>query len=96
MATNVFTIPLWVVGPYSYLFTRSGARYRMVGWMFVIAFAEFLILQGRSYYSPAHLMLVAAGAVTREQWLASRTARMAHFVQEYSDHWRLAQLSAAR
>lgn len=81
VATNVFTIPLWVAGLYSYLFTRSGTRYRMVGWMFVIAFAEFLILQGRSYYlAPAYPMLVAAGAVACEQWLASRTARMARFV----------------
>jgi 4-amino-4-deoxy-L-arabinose transferase-like glycosyltransferase len=75
---NLFTIPLWVAGLYYYLFNRAGARYRMLGWMFLLTFALYLILQGRSYYlSPAYPMLIAAGAVVLTQWLAALSVRMA-------------------
>jgi 4-amino-4-deoxy-L-arabinose transferase-like glycosyltransferase len=55
VATNLFTVPFWGAGLYCYCFTPVGARYRMLGWMYVIPFVLFLVTQGRSYYlAPAY------------------------------------------
>jgi 4-amino-4-deoxy-L-arabinose transferase-like glycosyltransferase len=35
VATNPFTVPLWGAGLYFYFLTPVGARYRMLGWMYV-------------------------------------------------------------
>lgn len=76
VCANLFTIPWWVMGLYYYLFARTGARYRVLGWMYVIPFGLLLAGQGRSYYlGPAYPMLIAAGVVTWEQWLTSLSAR---------------------
>jgi 4-amino-4-deoxy-L-arabinose transferase-like glycosyltransferase len=72
VSANPFTIPLWVAGLGFYLVARSGRRYRLVGWMYVVPFALFLVAQGRSYYlGPAYPMLLAAGAVVGERWMGS-------------------------
>jgi 4-amino-4-deoxy-L-arabinose transferase-like glycosyltransferase len=71
VATNLFTVPFWAAGLYFYFFKPAGARYRMVGWMYVIPFVLFLVTQGRSYYlAPAYPMLIAAGVVVWERWVA--------------------------
>jgi 4-amino-4-deoxy-L-arabinose transferase-like glycosyltransferase len=71
VCVNLFTIPLWVAGLYYYFFSPAGARYRMLGWMYLIPLLLFFVFQGRSYYlAPAYPMLIAAGVVTWEQWLA--------------------------
>lgn len=71
VSANPVSIPLWVAGLYYLFFQPSGARYRMLGWMYVIPFGLFLIAQGRSYYlAPAYPMLIAAGAVLWEKWLS--------------------------
>jgi len=72
VSANPFTIPLWIAGLAFFLVARSGRRYRLVGWMFVVPFALFLVAQGRSYYlGPAYPMLLAAGAVAGESWMGS-------------------------
>lgn len=72
VTANPFTIPLWVMGLYFYFFSPTGKQHRLLGWMFVIPFILFFLAQGRSYYmAPAYPMLVAAGAVVWERWLAS-------------------------
>jgi hypothetical protein len=77
VSANPFTIPLWIAGLGFYLFSRAGRRYRPLGWMYVVPFALFLVVQGRSYYlGPAYPMLLAAGAVVAEQRIGSlRPAR---------------------
>jgi len=66
------TVPLVVAGLYYYFVAPAGKRYRLVGWMYVIPLAVFFLAKGRDYYmSPAYPMLLAAGAVWGEQWLAS-------------------------
>lgn len=78
VATNLFTVPFWGAGLYFYFFTPVGARYRMLGWMYVIPFVLFLVTQGRSYYlAPAYPMLIAAGVVVWEQWVALLSATQA-------------------
>jgi 4-amino-4-deoxy-L-arabinose transferase-like glycosyltransferase len=75
---NLMTIPLWLGGLYFYFFKPEGARYRMLGWMWIIPFALFVVTQGRSYYmGPAYPMLIAAGTVVWERWIAARSATRA-------------------
>ena len=64
ICTNVVMIVLWTRGLWYYWFHPQGKRYRLLGWMFVIPFLLFLVLQGRYYYlSPAYPMLIAAGTM---------------------------------
>lgn len=73
LGANLFTFPLWLGGLYFAFFTRSGRPYRALGWMYVVPLFLFLLAQGRGYYlAPAYPMLLAAGAVAGERWLASR------------------------
>jgi 4-amino-4-deoxy-L-arabinose transferase-like glycosyltransferase len=75
VCANPFTIPLWLAGLYYYFFKPAGARYRLLGWMYLIPFLLFLVAQGRSYYlGPAYPMLLAAGAVNWEQRRARRSS----------------------
>jgi hypothetical protein len=78
VATNLFIVPFWAAGLYIYCFKPAGARYRMLGWMYVIPFVLFLVTQGRSYYlAPAYPMLIAAGVIVWEQWVALLSATQA-------------------
>ncbi|HTP09182.1 MAG TPA: glycosyltransferase family 39 protein [Anaerolineae bacterium] len=72
--TNPFTLPLWIAGLMACLFSASLKRFRLLAWMFLTTFVLFLISRGRAYYTgPAYVMLLAAGSVWFEQWLAGRT-----------------------
>jgi len=78
VATNPVTLPLWVAGLYFYLRAQDGSRYRTLGWMFVAVFGLFLVTRGRSYYTtPAYPMLLAAGAVCWQRWLAGKAPETA-------------------
>ncbi|HUA84285.1 MAG TPA: glycosyltransferase family 39 protein [Bryobacteraceae bacterium] len=69
--------PLWIAG---LIFCFRSARYRMIGWMYVIPLAVFIVAKGRDYYLVgAYPMLYAAGAVWLEEWLKS--VRPAHRVR---------------
>ncbi len=73
VATNPFTVPLWLAGLGFCLIHPLGKRFRALGWMFLVTFALLLISRGRGYYvAPAYAMLLAAGAVWWEGWLAER------------------------
>ncbi len=64
--------PLWLAGLYFYLVSSKGSRFRMLGWMYLIPLALFVIARGRGYYlAAAYPLLYAAGSVLGEQWLAS-------------------------
>jgi len=67
--TNPVTVPLWIAGLYFLFVSPEGKSYRMIGWMYLIPLALFLIAKGKPYYlSPAYPMLLAAGAVWGERW----------------------------
>jgi hypothetical protein len=73
VCVNVFTLPLVLAGIW-YYFTAAGKKYRLLGWMYVATFALFVAAQARSYYlGPLYPVLIAAGAVVLERWLANRT-----------------------
>ena len=76
VSANPFTTPLWMAGLYFVFFSVQGRRYRMVGWMYVIPLVLLAAAQARFYYLyPAYPMLLAAGAVWGEGWLAERSQR---------------------
>ncbi len=63
---------LALAGLYYCLLSPVGRRFRMIGWMYLITLALFVVLHGRWYYmGPAYPMLYAAGAVWGEDWLAT-------------------------
>jgi hypothetical protein len=66
---NLVASPIALAGLIFFLRDR---RYRMLGWMYLIAFALFYFGKGRNYYlAPAYPMLIAMGSARRTQWLAS-------------------------
>ena len=77
ICANLFAAPLWIAGVIGFL--RDG-RYRMLGWMYVIPLALFVVGKGRGYYlAAAYPMLFAMGAVLGERWIGSmkRVGRLA-------------------
>ncbi len=71
---------LALAGIYFTLFSRDGKRFRMLGWMYLIPLALFIVAKGRAYYlAAAYPMLYAAGSVCLEHILsrASSVARTA-------------------
>ena len=66
VCNNALLLPLSFMGLWFYFRKR---KYRLLGWMFVITFALFLIAKARSYYlGPMYPMLIAAGCVVWERW----------------------------
>ncbi|HVR10588.1 MAG TPA: glycosyltransferase family 39 protein [Thermoanaerobaculia bacterium] len=79
---NPVALPLWLGGLAWLLCDREGRRYRVLGIAWLGVMAEMFLLGGRPYYpAPAYPMLLAAGAVALESWLAAprwRAARPAY------------------
>jgi hypothetical protein len=75
---NPLALPLWLGGLGWLLFDRDGSRYRVLGFAYLLVMAEMLLLDGRPYYpAPAYPMLLAAGGVALERWLAAPRWRVA-------------------
>jgi Dolichyl-phosphate-mannose-protein mannosyltransferase len=75
---NPLTLPLWLGGLAWLLFDREGRRYRVLGIAWLAVMAEMFLLDGRPYYpAPAYPMLLAAGGVALEGWLAAPRRRAA-------------------
>lgn len=59
IASNPFTVPLWLIGLYVVVRER---RYRIFAWMYAVPIALFVVARGRGYYAgPLYPMLIAAG-----------------------------------
>jgi 4-amino-4-deoxy-L-arabinose transferase-like glycosyltransferase len=77
LTTNPLSLPLWVAGLVLCLFSTSMKRFRTLGWMFVVTFLLLFFSKGRGYYiGPAYVMLLAAGSVWFEKWLAPRSQKI--------------------
>ncbi|MFT3789598.1 MAG: glycosyltransferase family 39 protein [Rudaea sp.] len=64
IATNPFSVPLWLLGLCSVFARGHGGRWRILGWMALVPLAIFVAAQGRGYYAaPLYPMLIAAGAI---------------------------------
>ena len=68
-----FTAPIWIAGLWS-LFRGSARPFRVLGWVYVVAFAVLLIGHGKPYYlAGAYPALFATGAVQLERWISARS-----------------------
>ncbi|MHB1271997.1 MAG: glycosyltransferase family 39 protein [Rhodanobacter sp.] len=75
---SLFTLPLWLGGLGFVMWARDAARYRILAWLYLVPLALFALARGRGYYmAPAYPMLLAAGAVAGERWLANMHPRAA-------------------
>jgi hypothetical protein len=75
---NPLALPLWLGGLAWLLCDRDGRRYRVLGLAYLLVIAEMFLLDGRPYYpAPAYPMLLAAGGVALERWLAAPRWRAA-------------------
>ncbi|MBB5343678.1 glycosyltransferase family 39 protein [Tunturibacter empetritectus] len=69
ICANLAAAPLWIAGV---IFFLRNKRYRMLGWMYVVPFALFVVGKGRGYYlAAAYPMLLAMGAVAGERWVVT-------------------------
>lgn len=67
-------VPLWLAGLGWLLRAKAAARWRIVAGMYLVPLALFLLVDARDYYlAPAYPILLAAGAVALEAWLAGRS-----------------------
>lgn len=74
IASNPFLVPLWAAGLGFCLYHK---RFRALAWTFLVTFVLLLLARGRGYYvGPAYAMLLTAGAVWWEGWLAERTTNI--------------------
>lgn len=78
-STSILTVPMWLTGAWYLLVAPAGARFRTIGWMYVVPLAILFFAKGRFYYlEPAYPMLLAAGAVAWESWLRQRGELRGH------------------
>ena len=76
---NPISVFLWVGGLAWLLFTRAGARYRILGWTFLVVYGVLVLTRGKNYYvAPVYPMLFAAGGVAFTQWMRSAWLRGAY------------------
>ena len=77
ISTNLFTVPLWLIGLGYAIFGARG-RYRVLAWMAIVPFVILALAKGRGYYTaPLYPMLFALGAVVLQRWLAARESVVA-------------------
>ncbi|WP_159015556.1 glycosyltransferase family 39 protein [Cognatiluteimonas profundi] len=81
-STGPFLLPLWLGGLGWLVFAKDAARYRLLAWWYAVPLLLFWLAKGRSYYlAPAYPMLLAAGAVACERWLATVRPRAATWLR---------------
>jgi hypothetical protein len=70
--------PVWLAGLWYYLFSGRGREFRALGWAWLVASAMIMLMNPRIHYLwPAFPMLMAAGGVMWEDWLARPQLRWA-------------------
>jgi len=91
VCVSVALCPLAFMGLWFYFKERG--KYMLLGWMFLVTLVLFTFAQGRSYYlGPLYPMLLAAGGVLWEQWVAGRSRTSTLAIQSVT--WFLVTLSA--
>lgn len=71
LLVNPLAAPIWLAGLFALLFSKRLRAYRVLGWSFLVSYAVFFVLHGKSYYlAPIYPMLLAAGAVVMETGFA--------------------------
>lgn len=68
---------LWVPGIGFFFCSLRGKPYRFLGWTFVLAFALFIAMHGKTYYlAPLYAIAIAGGAIALEQATSSGRFRI--------------------
>ncbi len=68
--------PISLAGVLYFLFHSHGRRWRVLGWMYLVLFVLFVVLQGKAYYlASAYPVLIAGGAVWAEECTAPHQLR---------------------
>ena len=76
LTLTLFALPVALCGLFFYFSSYGGPRFRVLGWMFVVPFALFLLGKGRGYYMAAgYPILYAGGAVLLSAWLTHLAPR---------------------
>ena len=61
---NPILFPLWMGGLGWLCLSRTGNRFRILGWIYALLLIAFIVMKGKNYYlAAAYPMLFAAGAV---------------------------------
>jgi 4-amino-4-deoxy-L-arabinose transferase-like glycosyltransferase len=82
---TLFAFPLAVAGLWYCFFSPQGRRFRIFGWMYVVALAIFVLAKGRGYYLAAgYPMLFAAGSTWAEQKLETLRAWSRRTIQGFA------------
>jgi 4-amino-4-deoxy-L-arabinose transferase-like glycosyltransferase len=67
---NLLALPVWLAGVWFFFFTLEGRPYRALGWAFVVVYAVFFVLHGKSYYlAPIYPMMFAGGALVCDSYI---------------------------
>jgi len=73
MEMHPFIFLLCLSGLIFLLFSRKNRTYRVFGLMYLILLVFFVVQKSKTYYfTPAHVILLAAGAYAIETWFATR------------------------
>ena len=81
LLVNPLALPLWLGGLAWLLAGREGRRYRLLAFAYLVVLVELLMTNGRVYYTAAaYPMLLAAGGVAAERWLAAGRLRAVRLV----------------
>jgi hypothetical protein len=68
-----FTLPIWLIGVGWLLLAKPARPYRVLGIIFVVVFAAFLLKDSKDYYvAPVYPMVFAAGATAIERFARAR------------------------
>jgi len=79
LTINLLGVPLALAGLGYYFFAPNEKQWRGLGWLYVVPFILFSVLQGRGYYlAPAYPLLFAGGAVWLEKTVSRWQPRFRH------------------
>lgn len=72
LSLHPLALPVWLAGLWFFFFTKAGKPFRALGWAWVFTAAVIVTMNPRVYYLyPAFPLLIAAGGVIWETWLAA-------------------------
>ena len=71
LLVNPLNAPVWLAGLFGLLLAHRLKSFRFLGWSYLICLTSFVVLKGKNYYlAPVYPMLLAAGAVMVEAFIA--------------------------
>ena len=73
LLVHPFTLPNWLAGLIYLFFSRQGRKFQVLGWIYVAVLGILLSTHSKPYYfAPAFLILLPAGGVAIETFVARR------------------------